>query len=216
MTGNVHEFITWVGSLHAGGGGDIPEDQLDALAYASSFPFRPEAQGILILITDAPNHHAGDGSAHTQHDQAFWDHHPEQERRRYRSDRRSGRGDAQEKRADPLRGRAAALHRSRLRRRSCARLTAAPTTSSPKKDASTNWCARSAIRSRPSIRSLIARRSRSKTALERQVEINVNYGGQIRDGAHRLPGSRRRRRSYQRARRRSVPAGGINAARNRA
>ena len=76
MTGDVHEFITWVGSLHAGGGGDIPEDQLDALAYASSFAFRPEAQGILILITDAPNHHAGDGSAHTQHDQAFWDHHP--------------------------------------------------------------------------------------------------------------------------------------------
>jgi len=76
MTGDVHEFITWVGSLHAGGGGDIPEDQLDALAYASSFAFRPEAQGILILITDAPNHHAGDGSAHTQHDQAYWDHHP--------------------------------------------------------------------------------------------------------------------------------------------
>ena len=76
MTGDVHEFITWVGGLHAGGGGDIPEDQLDALAYASTFPFRPEAQGILILITDAPNHSAGDGSAHTQHDQAFWDHHP--------------------------------------------------------------------------------------------------------------------------------------------
>jgi len=76
MTGNVQEFISWIGSLHAGGGGDIPEDQLDALAYASTFPFRPEAQGILILITDAPNHTAGDGSAHTQHDQAFWDHHP--------------------------------------------------------------------------------------------------------------------------------------------
>ena len=76
MTGDVQEFIAWVGGLHAGGGGDIPEDQLDALAYASTFPFRPEAQGILILITDAPNHYAGDGSAHTQHDQAFWDHHP--------------------------------------------------------------------------------------------------------------------------------------------
>ncbi|MGD0075498.1 MAG: FHA domain-containing protein [Candidatus Binataceae bacterium] len=77
MTGNVQEFISWVGGLHAGGGGDIPEDQLDALAYAATFPFRPEAQGILILITDAPNHYAGDGSAHTQHDQAFWDHHPD-------------------------------------------------------------------------------------------------------------------------------------------
>src|SRR5271156_2930550 len=76
MTSNVSEFTGWVGTLHAGGGGDIPEDQLDALSYAASFPFRPEAQGIIILITDAPPHHAGDGSAHTQHDAAFWDHHP--------------------------------------------------------------------------------------------------------------------------------------------
>src|SRR5260370_7574267 len=75
MTSNVKEFTDWVGTLHAGGGGDIPEDQLDALAYASTFPFRPEAQGILILISDAPNHRAGDGSAHTQHDQGYWEHH---------------------------------------------------------------------------------------------------------------------------------------------
>ena len=75
MTSNVDEFSNWVGSLRAGGGGDIPEDQLDALAYAATFPFRPEAQGILILITDAPSHHKGDDSAHSQHDSAFWDHH---------------------------------------------------------------------------------------------------------------------------------------------
>jgi FHA domain-containing protein/integrin beta-like protein len=76
MTSDVNEFTNWVGSLHAGGGGDIPEDQLDALAYASTFPFRPQAQGVIILVTDAPAHHAGDGSGHTQHDAAFWDHHP--------------------------------------------------------------------------------------------------------------------------------------------
>jgi hypothetical protein len=75
MTSDVQKFIGWVGSLHAGGGGDIPEDQLDALAYAASFPFRPEAQGIVIIVTDAPPHHDGDGSGNTQHDQAFWDHH---------------------------------------------------------------------------------------------------------------------------------------------
>jgi FHA domain/Integrin beta chain VWA domain len=75
MTSDVNQFIKWVGTLHASGGGDIPEDQLDALAYASTFPFRPKAQGIIILITDAPPHHKGDGSANTQHDQAFWDHH---------------------------------------------------------------------------------------------------------------------------------------------
>ena len=75
MTSDVNQFINWVGTLHASGGGDIPEDQLDALAYASSFPFRPQAQGIIIIITDAPPHHKSDGSANTQHDQAFWDHH---------------------------------------------------------------------------------------------------------------------------------------------
>lgn len=61
LTSNVNTFVNWVGTLHAGGGGDIPEDQLDALAYASKLPFRPQAQAILILITDAPCHVAGDG-----------------------------------------------------------------------------------------------------------------------------------------------------------
>jgi hypothetical protein len=75
LTSNVNEFIGWVGSLHAGGGGDIPEDQLDALDYASKLPFRPQAQGIVIIVTDAPPHHDGDGSENTEHDQAFWDHH---------------------------------------------------------------------------------------------------------------------------------------------
>lgn len=75
MTSDVNQFTNWVGSLHAGGGGDIPEDQLDALAYAASFPFRPEAEGIIIIVTDAPCHHQGDGSANSQHDEAFWNHH---------------------------------------------------------------------------------------------------------------------------------------------
>src|SRR5690348_2638372 len=66
MTSDVQKFIGWVGTLHAGGGGDIPEDQLDALAYASTFPFRPDAQGIIIVITDAPPHHGSDGSGYTQ------------------------------------------------------------------------------------------------------------------------------------------------------
>jgi hypothetical protein len=75
FTSDVKQFSEWVGSLHAGGGGDIPEDQLDALAYAAKFPFRPEAEGIIIIVTDAPPHHDGDSSADTSHDQAFWDHH---------------------------------------------------------------------------------------------------------------------------------------------
>src|SRR5579885_3460757 len=76
MTSNVHQFIDWISGLHAGGGGDIPEDQLDALAYAASFPLRPEAEAIIILVTDAPAHHDGDQSQYAQHDQAYHDHHP--------------------------------------------------------------------------------------------------------------------------------------------
>ena len=76
MTSNVHKFTDWVGSLHSGGGGDIPEDQLDALAYASSFPFRPQAQGIVILVTDARRPSCRRWVAYSQHDQAFRDHHP--------------------------------------------------------------------------------------------------------------------------------------------
>src|ERR1700719_1997693 len=76
MTSDVQKFTGWVGTLHAGGGGDIPEDQLDALAYAASFPFRPEAQGIVILVTDAPSHKAGDGPDR-EGDAAYQLHHPD-------------------------------------------------------------------------------------------------------------------------------------------
>lgn len=62
FTRSAREFKSWVGALQAGGGGDIPENSLDALVVASRFPFRPEAQAVLILITDAPNHYRGDGS----------------------------------------------------------------------------------------------------------------------------------------------------------
>jgi Mg-chelatase subunit ChlD len=73
LTSDVNKFVDWVGTLHAGGGGDIPEDQLDALAYASTLPFRPEAQAILILITDAPCHVKGDGPDR-QGDEAYREH----------------------------------------------------------------------------------------------------------------------------------------------
>jgi len=76
LTSNVQEFTQWVGGLHAGGGGDIPEDQLDALAYAATLPFRPNAQAIVIMITDAPCHKRGDGPDR-EGDQAYRDHHPD-------------------------------------------------------------------------------------------------------------------------------------------
>ncbi|HVN63983.1 MAG TPA: vWA domain-containing protein, partial [Candidatus Binataceae bacterium] len=76
LTGNVDEFTKWIGSLHAGGGGDIPEDQLDALAYAATLPFRPNAQAIVILISDAPTHKRGDGPDR-EGDEAYREHHPD-------------------------------------------------------------------------------------------------------------------------------------------
>lgn len=76
MTSDVNKFIGWVGGLHATGGGDIPEDQLDGLAYAATLPFRPEAQGIVILVTDAPPHVAGDGPDR-EGDEAYRIHHPD-------------------------------------------------------------------------------------------------------------------------------------------
>lgn len=62
FTRSATEFKSWIGALQAVGGGDIPENSLDALMIASRFPFRPDAQAVVILITDAPNHFKGDGS----------------------------------------------------------------------------------------------------------------------------------------------------------
>ena len=62
FTRSAREFKSWVGALRPAGGGDIPENSLDAMLLASRFPFRPDAQAVIILITDAPNHTRGDGS----------------------------------------------------------------------------------------------------------------------------------------------------------
>ncbi|HZP45695.1 MAG TPA: FHA domain-containing protein [Candidatus Binataceae bacterium] len=78
LTPDVNKFIGWVGALHAGGGGDIPEDQLDGLAYAATLPFRPDAQAIVVLVTDAPPHVAGDGPDR-EGDEAYQLHHPDKD-----------------------------------------------------------------------------------------------------------------------------------------
>jgi hypothetical protein len=49
-----------VGQQHAHGGGDGPENSLDALATAASFDFRSSANRIIIWITDA-DFHESDG-----------------------------------------------------------------------------------------------------------------------------------------------------------
>jgi len=62
LTADAEEFKRWVGRLRADGGGDDYEMALDALLEGSGMQFRPDAQKILLLITDAPPHERGDGT----------------------------------------------------------------------------------------------------------------------------------------------------------
>ncbi|HHS50381.1 MAG TPA: VWA domain-containing protein, partial [candidate division Zixibacteria bacterium] len=58
FTSDVDEFRGWVTGLRASGGGDTPENALDGIARALELGFRPSAQRIIIMITDAPYHQA--------------------------------------------------------------------------------------------------------------------------------------------------------------
>jgi hypothetical protein len=55
-TSNVEEFKRQLSKLTASGGGDEPENQLDALIEAAKLPHRPEAKKVFLLITDASFH----------------------------------------------------------------------------------------------------------------------------------------------------------------
>ena len=65
LTDKASVFNDWVDDLYASGGGDTPENSLDALGTATTYSFRPGAQKIFILITDASAHYAGDGTTYT-------------------------------------------------------------------------------------------------------------------------------------------------------
>ncbi len=56
MTPRADVFRGWVSSQKAEGGGDTPENALDALAAAAAFRFADGAQPVFLLITDAPPH----------------------------------------------------------------------------------------------------------------------------------------------------------------
>lgn len=59
-TDSSEDFKAWVETLYADGGGDTPENSLDAIISASRLYFRSDAQRVIMLITDAPPHIAGD------------------------------------------------------------------------------------------------------------------------------------------------------------
>jgi len=56
LTDRASEFEFWVASQNAVGGGDGPENSLDALVRAQTKKFRKDSHVIFVLITDAPFH----------------------------------------------------------------------------------------------------------------------------------------------------------------
>jgi len=60
------EFEACINSIHAGGGGDIPEDGLEALAYAIKSKWTTEGakkRQVIVVWTDAGTHDLGYGSS---------------------------------------------------------------------------------------------------------------------------------------------------------
>lgn len=62
LTDDVQEFKRWIERIVIlpGAGADDPENDFGALKMASQMEFRPDAQRVFILITDAPPHYYGD------------------------------------------------------------------------------------------------------------------------------------------------------------
>lgn len=60
-TENVNEFTTWLADLKAKGGGDVKENALEAFEKAiEKIKYRPSANKVLVLVTDAPFHQKGE------------------------------------------------------------------------------------------------------------------------------------------------------------
>lgn len=59
-SGDVIKFLEWLANTRASGGSDFNENALEALATAARMDFRPSANKVFVLITDAPYHQKGD------------------------------------------------------------------------------------------------------------------------------------------------------------
>lgn len=58
-TDNVQEFLKWISTVEASGGMDEPENALEALSEIGRMKFRPPANRVAVMITDAPYHQQG-------------------------------------------------------------------------------------------------------------------------------------------------------------
>jgi len=60
-TENVNQFTTWLSDLKAKGGGDVKENALEAIEKSiEKIKYRPSANKVLVLVTDAPYHQKGE------------------------------------------------------------------------------------------------------------------------------------------------------------
>ncbi len=59
-SGDVIEFLEWLATTRASGGSDFNENALEALGTAARMEFRPSANKVIVMITDAPYHQKGD------------------------------------------------------------------------------------------------------------------------------------------------------------
>ena len=58
-TENVQDFLKWISTVEASGGMDEPENALEALSEVGRMKFRPSANRVAVIITDAPYHQQG-------------------------------------------------------------------------------------------------------------------------------------------------------------
>ena len=57
---NVYSFVNWINSVKAEGGNDDKENTLEALKFATKMNFRPAANRVAVLLTDAQYHQKGE------------------------------------------------------------------------------------------------------------------------------------------------------------
>jgi hypothetical protein len=69
-TSDPEGFKNSVNALEAKLGDDEPEDALDAIENVISMGFRPDAQKVILVITDAHAHYNGDGTTYSEYTKA--------------------------------------------------------------------------------------------------------------------------------------------------
>ena len=57
---NVNTFLGWLTGVRAYGGGDEKENTLEAIKATGNIAFRPSANRVIVLVTDAPYHQLGE------------------------------------------------------------------------------------------------------------------------------------------------------------